>query len=184
MSKWKRFWGLVPMLLMWLFISLILWAWIFGFLTDTTVEQKLSVYFSPSHTVQETALSVKLEAILPEKIRMVKVKPFTYFMFGTDSLSKGDLYIVKKSECASYCDWFRDVPEELKEEFRDRIYIYRDESIGLNVTGLLIGSGSSEWIYSGAETAEDESILFFGNAGFHMNDGGSRDAARFLMNGE
>ncbi len=184
MSKWKRFWGLVPMLLLWLFISLILWAWIFGFLTDTAGEQKLSVYFSPSHTVQETALSVKLEAIMPEKIQMVKVKPFTYFMFGTDSLPRGDLYIVKESECVSYCDWFRDVPEKLAEEFRERIYVYKDESTGFTVTGLLPGNRVSEWISSSPELSGDESILFFGNAGLHLKDGASVEAARFLMKNE
>lgn len=51
---------------------------------------------------------------MPQQIRMVKVRSFSYYMFSSQELAEGDLYIVKESEVPEYIRWFASVPEELQ----------------------------------------------------------------------
>lgn len=105
MSKIKRILDVLPYLVLWLLISLLVWGLFFSLLTDTDAENKLTVYSSVPLR-GENELANEIEERFSGRIRMAKVKPFTYFMFGGDDLEKGDVFIVREGETDDYADWF------------------------------------------------------------------------------
>ena len=81
---------------LWLLISVLLWAWVFSFLTDTSREKKVML-FAHVGELHDRDLTLRLEAHKPEGIKMIKVHDFEYQMIDT-SKTFGDLYIVPQSE--------------------------------------------------------------------------------------
>ncbi|MBR5345802.1 MAG: hypothetical protein IK127_08275 [Clostridia bacterium] len=113
MKKRKIISRQIPLLILWLMASALLWSFILNIITDTDAAHKLVVY-ADTQVTNATELAVKLEENKPEAIRMVRVRPFTYAMMGADELAHADLLLVPEADFENYPDWFASVPDSLR----------------------------------------------------------------------
>ena len=88
----------------WGVLAVIFTGFVFSGLTDAEPEQKITVY-ADCAVRNETELAVRLERALGGAVRMVKVHPFTYALFGTKDLKTADLYILPDGHLADYGEW-------------------------------------------------------------------------------
>ena len=161
------------MLLGWFFLSLILWLWIFTFVTDAPRESKI-VLFVNTPACRETELAVALEEDRPEAIRMVQVHAFNWAAMSTDPLIWSDLYIVRSSDIPDCLEWFAPLPEELAAS--GECYLSGGIPVGLKVRSSADGSAvASSFFTWTAENAPGEDYwLFFGKRSLHLS--GNPDA--------
>ena len=101
----------LPVYLIWAMLSVVLWGYIFTFLTDAPPENKLSLWIDADIPDEAELAALLEEDGLPDGIRMVKVHSFSYAMFDESELLSADLYIVKASEVEDWQDSFRPLPE-------------------------------------------------------------------------
>lgn len=181
MEKLKRFWNLVPALILWLMLSIFLWGWIFTFLTDTAPENKLTLFVDAA-VPEATGLAVKLEEIaLDDTIRMVKVRPFSYAMLDGEPLRRADLYIVREGNLEEYGDWFAPLPED----FSDIGQIWEKDGVPMGVkvydheTGL--GAAAAYITYENPQYPDEDYYLLFGKASAHLKDGRALPMAMQLL---
>jgi len=113
MKKMKRFFDLVPAMLLWLMLSVFLWSLVFNFLTDVPAEKKI-VLFIDAPLTGETQLALDLEAASGDGIEMAQVRSFAYAMMGSEEIENADLYIIGQSALAEYQGWFAPLPEALR----------------------------------------------------------------------
>lgn len=113
MKKMKRFFDLMPAMLLWLMLSIFLWGFVFNILTDADPEEKL-VVFIDAPLAQEAQLAASLETDLAEPVTMVQVRSFDYAMMSSEEIERADIYIVAASQAETYKDWFAPLPEALR----------------------------------------------------------------------
>lgn len=167
--KRRKAGGLVLYLLMWLMVSVLIVGSVFVRVTDTDAAHKLTVSVTDD-TVDAARLTGELEKDLPEGIKMVKVRPFTYYLFGGDELRRSDVFIISEAEIGDYIDWFAPIPAEF------------DCEGGYYADGVLMGipfrlrrpDGSAE---------EEPRYLFLGRESAHTEDGGSLYLLKQLISG-
>ena len=152
-------------LVMWAFFVLIFGSFIFYQITDTTAEKKITIYMDGVMT-GEDQLAARLEEMLPDSIRMVKIHPFSYVMFGGNELRGADLFIVPDSRVRNYKDWF--------ESGESRI-MYDPES-GRAVAG-------DTFLYT-ADGKDETWRLYIGAESVHREDGLAQQAAEKLISTE
>ena len=158
LRKWVK---LLPLLGIWAFAAVIFSSFVFYQITDTAPAKKLTLYVD-GEVLNETQLAARLEKELEAPIRMVQVHAFSYFMFGSDVLRTGDLYIVPDSDREQFADWF--APGE------EGIPVHDPES-GISVAGAWI-------VYAPEETYR----LYIGAGSPHLTDGLARRGAELLLN--
>ena len=166
MNKPRRFLSILPAMLLWAMLASFFWSWIFGFITDTTPDRKITI-FADMQTCRETELAVTLEQDLPEGIRMVRVRRFAHAMMNSTSLRAADLYIVPVCDLETYRDWFAPLPESLRDGFTLSaadgtplgLPLY-DSSAGLSIGEAFLG-------YDHPEHPGEAYVLVFGAAGPH-----------------
>lgn len=113
----------------------IFWGWIFTFLTDTTIDKKLTLYVDAGMTSEQgTAAAVELEKNKPGWIRMIQVRPFTYAMFDDTGLRRADMYIVNQTNAETYREWFAPLPQELYQE--ENMLVMNGSAYGLQLTSI------------------------------------------------
>lgn len=144
---------------LWFLASALFWMWIFNFVTDVSVEKKVTVYCDVPE-IRDTALAVTLEEEMPQGLKMIKVHAFSYVMFNMDAIGYGDIYIVPESKIEEYADFF--APED------DGIIVY-DASSG---TGI-----AQEYITYG----DEDYYLFLGAGSAHIEDGKALEVAQHLL---
>ena len=110
LSLFRRVMSLVPMLIVWVFFSLLIWSWVFSLITDTTSARKITLYVDGS-VVHATNLAVLLEEGLPAGVRMAQVRPFSYAMMDGDALRRADLYVMPESDAVEYLNWLAPLPD-------------------------------------------------------------------------
>ena len=70
---------------LWALFSALLWGWVFSFVTDTSIEKKVTVYcYVPE--IRDTELSAKLEEDMPEGLKMIRVRSFEYVMMDMEAI--------------------------------------------------------------------------------------------------
>lgn len=182
MRRLKWLYDLVPLMLFWAMISVLLWGWIFTFLTDAPPAEKLTVFFDVP-AVNSTPLAVLLEEEAGEGIRMVKANPFTYAMMDDTEISAADVYVVSASEAETYRDWFRPLPEELREA--GEVLLMDGEPWGLRIYDGQTRTGAAAGYvqYTAPGETEEDHYLFFGGASLHVpgNEGALDDEAVRLV---
>ena len=104
---------LFPLWVLWAMVALLAVGFIINQITDTDPRHKI-VIFADAELRDAPALAASLEKDLPEPIRMVKLHPFSYAMFNSETLRNADLYLVSSSRVSEYREWFAPLPEELK----------------------------------------------------------------------
>ena len=169
----------------WALLSTIFMGWIFTFLTDTTPAHKITMYIH-AYTLEDQALSMKLEEALPEGIRMVKVHSFDYALFGQTGFVDADMFLISASEIESYLTDFMSL-EECAEKHPELTYYYDEGGVPCGIR--VYDSETEEGIamtyitYKIPEAlgrAPEDYYLFFGKEGFH-NGLDDQDEAAFEM---
>ncbi|MBQ7184015.1 MAG: hypothetical protein IJR97_08515 [Clostridia bacterium] len=177
MRVFKKVLYLVPLLLLWLMLSVMVWGAVFTRITDAPAEEKLTVYID-GPVREGTELAAALEKNALGRVRMVKVHPFDYAMFDLEAIAAGDLYIAPETDADTYRDWFAPLPETLLGAGE---ILYRDDvPLGVRVYDAGTGEGCLKGfiLYPPAGTGEDW-YLFLGAASRHVSghDGAVDDAA-------
>lgn len=167
MKKRKGFSDLAPLMLLWLMLSVLIWGWIFTFLTDTAPENKI-VLFADAVTPGAEDMALALEEHLAEGIQMVKVYPFTRAMMNGDELEGADLFIVGASKVEVYRELFRPLPEEMLEA--GDILKIEGQPLGVKIFDQASGKGGAgRYITYLNEYGEPEDFyLFFGAKSLHV----------------
>lgn len=137
--------------LLWLIVSIMLWGQVYSVITDTTPDKKISVYIE-SPSVMSTEMSAELEKNLPEGMKFVKVRPFTYAMFYDETLFNADIYIVPDSEA-----------DELSDSF---------------ISDGEIVTGAARYFETNGETYR----LYYGINSPHLEDGKAKEVGDRILN--
>ncbi len=186
MRTFRKVIALIPLLILWLMLSIFLWGFVFNLITDAPPAEKLTLCVD-AETPEATRLAVLLEEMLGGKVRMVKVRPFDYAMFDSAALTGADLFIVPSSHVETYQEWFRPLPEEMK-----------DQAHLLEIGGVVYGvraynAAADQGIaknciqYTGSNGVKEDYYLFFGNRSVHLKanenavDNAAVDAALCLF---
>ena len=158
--------ALIPLLILWMMLSILLWGFVFNLITDAPPAEKITLCVD-AETPGATKLAVQLEETLDGKVRMVKVRPFDYAMFDSGTLTGADLFIVPASHVETYQEWFSPLPEELRDqglplEIGGTVY-------GVRAYNAAAGTGiAKDCIQYGEPKGEKEDYyLFFGKNSVH-----------------
>ena len=154
---------LLPLLGVWTLSAIFLSSFVFYQITDTDSMHKITIYMD-GNVKNDTALAARLEKQLSDPIQMVQIHPFRYFMFGSDILKSGDLFIVPESDREQYAEWFLDNGE---------VGVLYDPGSGKTVAG-------DTFLYT--EKKDEFWRLYIGAASPHLEDGMAQKAAEYLMN--
>ena len=155
--------ALFPALVLWVMLVLVFGGFIFNQITDTAPKNKIVLY-ADCGLQNAPELAEKLEKELGGAVRMVKIHPFTYAMFDTARISRGDLYLVPDSHREEYRKWF--TPDE-------GLVLY-DPASGFSAADayfLYVPEGSSPEPYR----------LYTGAGSVHLEDGLARRTAELLL---
>lgn len=167
MSKVKRLWNLVPLMLLWLMLSIFLWSFVFNLLTDIGPENKV-VLFADAPLTDATQLAVLLEEAVSEPVRMVQVRSFSYAMMGSEEIERADLYIVSASQAETYREWFAPLPPQLLAA--DDLLELDGVPSGVKVYDAAAETGAAAafitYSYPGREN--EDHYLFFGKGSLHV----------------
>jgi len=167
---------LLPLFVLWGMMVPIFTGFVFTRITDTDAAHKITVYVD-AELRDASELAARLEKSVSDPVRMVKVHPFTYALFGSDALKQADLYIVPASHVEEYRDWFAPLPEEMASLASDRVpdgIPVFDPAAGRNAAG--------SWILYHSSSGESEPyFLFFGQNSLHLADHATTGVARVLL---
>lgn len=167
MRRFRQFLDLAPAMLMWLMLSIFLWGFVFGFLTDAPAEEKL-VLFIDAPLTEETALAVQLEEVMAAPVRMVQVRAFSYAMMDGGEIENADLYIIGESQLAEYQHWFAPLPDELQEA--GEVLLADGVPLGVKVYDAVSGTGAAARHigYAAPGKAHEDHYLFIGRNSLHL----------------
>ena len=169
------------MYVIWIILAVMLSSFMFNCVTDTTAAKKVTIFIDVE-TLREAELEVELNKDLPEGIKMTKVHPFTYSIFGNNAVGGDDIYIVKESDIKKYLegfapvDGFIDVPEDRS--------VYSSGGI---VYGVLYREKQANVIFDRDDALIEwdpleDYYLFFGKNGPHPGkDGAAAYIAKKLL---
>ena len=186
MKTIRRLLSTVPLLLLWLMLSIFLWGFVFSLITDTGRENKLTLCVD-AQVPGAVELAVRLEEGIEGSVRMVKVRPFSYAMFDERTLTEADLYLVPASRVETYGDWFRPLPDGTAE---GKEILSRDGTpYGIKAYDAETKRGPAQgWIEYEAPGQEAEDFyLLFGEKSLHVPgnenaaDGVALTAAALLL---
>ena len=165
MNKRKIISRQIPLMILWLMASFLLWGFVLNLLTDTRPEHKL-VIFAEMKVPDGTGLAVELEKEKPEGIAMVRVHPFTYAMMDGSELANADLYLIPESDFAICDGWFAPVPEALRE---GRTLFCAEDG---EAYGILVSEGADAGIDYGWLRYEGQEPVYlaFGAHSLHLQD--------------
>ena len=167
---------LLPLFLLWGMMVPIFTGFVFTRITDTDAAHKITVYVD-AELRDAAELAALLEESVSDPVRMVKVHPFTYALFGSDALKQADLYIVPASHVEEYRNWFAPLPEEMASLASDRV------PDGIPVFDPAADrSAAGSWILYNPPSGESEPyFLFFGQNSLHLADHAAAGVARALL---
>jgi hypothetical protein len=100
----RRVVSLFPAFVLWAMIAVVFGGFVFNRITDTDPAYKIVIY-AECAVSDGAELAARLEDVLTAPVRMVKVHPFDYAMFGSEAIRNADLYIIPASHAAEYSEW-------------------------------------------------------------------------------
>lgn len=178
MKRFSRFFDLVPLMLLWLMLSIFLWSFVFNILTDTAPENKI-VLFADAPLTDDTGLAVLLEEVVEAPVEMVQVRSFSYAMMDSREIENADLYIVSADQVETYREWFAPLPDELQN--RDGLLALDGVPYGVKVFDAAAGKGvaAGHIAYAWPGREDVDYYLFFGRSSLHVltNENASDDQA-------
>lgn len=172
MKMIKKLLSLLPLMILWLMLSVILWGFVFTRLTDTDARHKIVVCVD-AQVSGSTELAVELEKEKDAALRMIQVRPFSYAMLDSSVLRQADLYIIPLSDAETYADWLTPLPEEMSDQ--PELLLREGVAWGIKIYDAALARGSADaYIGYGPE----DYYLFFGKSSLHVP--GNPDAADCL----
>ena len=174
--------GMVPPFILWAMAVVILGGFVFNLITDTDSGHKIVIY-ADCDVRNGAELADRLERQLPDPVRMVKVHPFDYEMFGTGGIQTADLYIIPASRAEELSGSFVPLPEEMREE--EGLLMIGDEPYGIPVyrPDIPDGVASAYFSYDPSESY----YLVFSASSLHLSgnegatDNRAAEAAALLL---
>lgn len=132
---------------LWLLISVLLWGWIFSFLTDTSREKKIMIFVNAGE-LRDRELALRLEEQKPDGIKMIKVHDFEYQMIGTTKVY-GDLYIVPESDLERMLEKDPGAVLPIRDPGGHPVYEYGGQPVAFLAydAGTNSGIGASRYIF-------------------------------------
>ena len=172
MKTIKRIFSQLLVYCAWIVISTLIWSWLFNIAADTTVRKKITV-FVEAEEVNDNAFAVYLESVMPKKLKMIKVHPFSYAMFDEYTLTHADIYIVKADDAEKYIDSFVPIEKTDGEEY----YVFDGKAYGIKIYDAESGVGfGKEYI----KYSDCDYYLFYGVNSVHIGEiNGSNDGYAF-----
>ncbi len=122
MSRLRQFTRQIPLLIIWLMASALLWSFVFMRITDADPAHKI-VVFADAEVSGSEDLAAELFDLRRGGIHTVQVHPFTYAMLNSAQLANADLYIIPESDMPAYLEWFAPCPDD----FRQAAYVNPDD---------------------------------------------------------
>nr|MBQ6241530.1 hypothetical protein [Lachnospiraceae bacterium] len=175
----------VPLYLLWALFAVLLTMGLFQLVTDTGRQNKLTLMVN-AQEVQDVALMRKLAEDLPDGIRMIKVRPFSYAMLSESSLKEADMWLIRESDFERFLPDFGPVAgykENHPEHDYHTVKNGEDEIWGVKVYDAASGSGALKE-YVGYAPAEGETpedwYLVFNPSSLHIGKNG-QDTAAFTL---
>ena len=159
MRTFKKILSLLPLLILWAMLSIFLWGFVFSHITDTDPAHKITLCVD-GEVPRATDLAVLIEERLEGAVRMVKVRPFSYAMFDTNTLTHADLFLVPASHIEEYLDWFAPLPPEFAE--REGKWTLDGMPYGFNAE-------QAASTYITYIVRDEEYYLLFGKQSVHLN---------------
>ncbi len=158
-------------------LSLII-SFIFNALTDAAPEKKIEIYID-APKIDEAQLEYELDKELPEGIKLVKVHPFDYDMFGSHQEGRADIYVLKASDIEEYLEGF--APLEEVTGFSRLELFATDFTPVFDVDGVPYGYRVPAGFSDEAAVSGTDYVLCFGKNGLHQGRGGAafKAAVRF-----
>jgi len=157
----------LPAAFLWALAVLIGVGFLFTRITDAAPADKIVIY-AHCDLKEAPELARKMELQLGGAVRMVKIHPFSYALFGSQQLKTADLYLLPDFRLQEFGDWFAPLPGGGE----DRLCLYDPEGAPSPVGKY----------FSFAETAPGERWwICFGAASPHREDGVARRAAEILL---
>lgn len=174
--------GMVPPFVLWAMAVVILGGFVFNLITDTDSGHKIVIY-ADCDVRNGAELADRLERQLSDPIRMVKVHPFDYEMFGTGGIQTADMYIIPASRAEELSGSLVPLPEEMREE--EDLLMISDEPYGIPVyrPDIPDGAASTYFTYDSSEAY----YLVFSAASLHLSgneeatDNRAAEAAALLL---
>jgi len=164
-SAWKKFrrgfWKLFPGAVIWTLVAVVVTGFVFTRITDTDPAHKITIY-ADCQIRNAAELAEKLEKGMGGAVKMVKVHPFSFAMFGSEQLKSADLYIVPDSRKNDYSEWLGE----------DTGKVMADPDSGISVAG-------DYFQYNEKEPSVFR--LYNGLKSVHVEDGLAEKAAELLM---
>ena len=179
MQVFRNIWSQLHRFVFWALLSTILWAWIFTLITDTVPEKKVTLYVQ-TEDCRSVELTLKLEENKPEGIKMIKVHPFSYAVFGDRELREADLYAVKGAEAEAMLSSFAPLDGDSLDTGGRELYIRDGVCYGVKLSGP--GEAGAAASYMGYEPGESY-YLFFNAESLHLgsSDGAALRVAEALL---
>lgn len=177
----KRILSQLHRYVLWALISAVVWAFVFTRITDASPKRKVTVY-TDAPAVSEITLEAKLEEELPDGIKMVKVRHFTYAAFNSDAPSEADILILSESSVKEHLDMLSPIPRDP----REGDYVEGGSLYGIKVFDLASGSAVCgeyfTYTYIVSETPNQNYYLCFNNDSIHLGGwNGSADDAALII---
>lgn len=170
----KRIFSQLHIYVAWIILSSLVWSWIFMLATDTSAAKKITV-FVEADNVRDTEFSILLEENMPQKLKMIKVRKFSYAMFDSYTLLNADIFIVKSANAEQYIDSFVKLEEKEGVEY----FYHNGEPYGIKVYDKETKKGSATKYIS---YEDDDYYLFFGVNSVHLGElNGSADDYSFTI---
>ena len=165
MKKLSRILSQISLYLSFIVLSTMLWSWLFSVRTDAPRDKKIVIYVDCEQS-EETALAARLEEALPDGIRKVEVRLFSYAFFDADAIQQADLYIVSASAAEGYKDSFVPLPDAPD----GGAFLIGGVPYGLLVheKGTDGGAEADLITYRDPDGNDDDFYLFFGSASLHV----------------
>lgn len=167
MKKFSRFFDLVPLMLLWLMLSVFLWSFVFNLLTETAPENKI-VLFADAPLTDDADLAVMLEEVIKAPVEMVQVRSFSYAMMDSSAIESADLYIVSAGQAETYREWFAPLPETLQSQ--GELLLMDGVPFGVKVYDAASATGAAgafiTYAWPGMENADY--YLFLGRNSLHL----------------
>lgn len=157
MSKVKNAFSHLYLYVLWGVLSAVIWIFVFGFVTDTSIYKKVTLFVDAQ--VEDTALAVELERDMPDGIEMIKVHPFSYAMFDDSNITTADMFIIPESEIDVYASAFADIE-------------------GIKVWDAKSHTGAAAQFI---DYPDEDCWLFFNIDGVHLEDGAAMFVAEKLL---
>ena len=186
MRKLKKIADAAGIMALWFLFSVFLWGFIFTRITDTAREYKLTICVDAA-VPGAAELAGALEEGAGDKIRMVKVRPFSYAMFDGSVLEQADLLFIRASHMEAYGGWLRPLPEDMLS--LGAVYAPEGVPLGLLAYDAEQGWGVAQPLIQYREAGETDENLYlcFGGQSLHAEgnegavDNEALKAAKTLM---